>query len=228
MGGEPLLHPELLTFCNFIRELYPKTNVSIYTNGILLPKMSDEFWKTCSKNNILVKITYYPIDLNVDEIKRTANRNNVRLKVPKQIKHFFKHLNIGGDSDPKDSFSNCRLMFQTPQLRDGKLFPCFFPAYVHIFSQHFNQPLYASEDDYINIFDNIKPASIIEFLNRPISMCRWCVTRRSFSKWGLSQQDINEWIGDEEDFIAHFFRKSVHRAISAYHKLKRSKFKPEE
>jgi hypothetical protein len=221
MGGEPLLHPELLTFCNFIRNLYPNTNVSIYTNGILLLKMPDEFWRTCSENNILIKITYYPVDLSVAEIKRTAKKNNVRLKIPKQIKHFFRHFNIDGDSDPKASFSNCRLMFQTPQLRDGKIFPCFFPAYAHTFSQYFNQSLYASEDDYINIFSNIDSAGIIEFLNRPIPMCRWCVTRRSFSKWGISQKDINEWIGDEADFITHVFRKCKHRGINAYHKIKK-------
>jgi ABC-2 type transport system ATP-binding protein len=225
MGGEPLLHPELLTFCHFIRNLYPNTNVSIYTNGILLLKMSDDFWKTCSENNILVKITYYPIDLRVAEIRRKAKENNVRLKIPKQIKHFFKHLNIDGDSDPKASFLNCRLMFQTPQLREGKLFPCFFPAYVHIFSQYFNQSLYASEDDYINIFDNINQADIIEFLDRPIPMCRWCVTRRSFTKWGSSEQNINEWIGHEVDFITHFFRKSKYRVINMYHQSKRSKIK---
>lgn len=223
MGGEPLFHPELLTFCRFIRDLFPNTNISIYTNGILLLKMQDEFWKTCSEKNILVKITYYPIDLRVAEIKRTAKKNNVRLKIPKQIKHFFKHFNINGDSDPKASFLNCQLMFQTPQLRDGKLFPCFFPAYVHIFSQYFNQPLYASEDDYINIFDNVNSADIIKFLNRPIPMCRWCVTRRSFTKWGISQQNINEWIGDEADFITHFFRKSKHRVINGYHKVKKNK-----
>ena len=138
-----------------------------------------------------------------------------------KLQNHFKHLNIDGDSDPKASFLNCRLMFQTPQLRDGKLFPCFFPAYGHIFSQYFNQSLYASEDDYINIFDNINPAGIIEFLNRPIPMCRWCVTRRSFTKWGISQQDINEWIGDEADFITHFFRKCKHRVINEYHQLKK-------
>jgi ABC-2 type transport system ATP-binding protein len=225
MGGEPLLHPELLTFCHFIRNLYPNTNVSIYTNGILLLKMSDDFWKTCSENNILVKITYYPIDLRVAEIRRKAKEHNVRLKIPKQIKHFFKHFNIDGDSDPKASFLNCRLMFQTPQLREGKLFPCFFPAYVHIFSQYFNQSLYASEDDYINIFDNINQADIIEFLDRPIPMCRWCVTRRSFTKWGSSEQNINEWIGHEVDFITHFFRKSKYRVINMYHQSKKSKIK---
>jgi hypothetical protein len=223
MGGEPLLHPELLTFCNFTRNLYPNTNVSIYTNGILLLKMPDEFWKTCSENNILVKITYYPIDLSIAEIKRKAKNNNVRLKIPKQIKHFFKHLNIDGDSDPKASFSNCRLMFQTPQLRNGKLFPCFFPAYVHIFSQFFNHSLNASKDDYINIFNDINPEDIIKFLNRPIPKCRWCVTRRSYAKWGMSQQDITEWIGEETNFLMHFLRKTKHRTINGYHQLKKIK-----
>lgn len=214
MGGEPLLHPELLTFCDLIRKIFPETNVSIYTNGTLLLKMPDAFWQTCSKKNIRIKISYYPVDLKINEIKRKAKEMKVKIKTPKQIKSFFRHLNINGNSDPNLSFSNCRIMFKTTFLRDGKLYPCFFPPHAHIFSEYFNKNIYASENDYINILGNVDQADIIEFLNRPIPMCKWCLTRRAFTRWGISRRDINEWIGNDADMITHFFRKIKYRTIN--------------
>lgn len=225
MGGEPLLHPELLSFMDFARAAFPKARIAVFTNGILLPAMTDDFWKACAQKHILVKITHYPIDLNLQKIIQKAAENAVPIKIPKQISCFFKHMNINGDSDPKTSFRNCRLMFQTPQLRDGKLYPCFFPAYVDIFNNHFgfdlNRTIDVTDGDYINIFECSDPSDILKFFNRPIPMCRWCLTRRNFEKWGLSEHDINEWIGNEAPRLPHFFRKLNYGAIHLYHALKK-------
>lgn len=225
MGGEPLLHPGLLSFLEFARKTFPKARIALFTNGIRLLTMNDLFWEVCAQNNILIKITYYPIELNIHKIKQRAKEKNVDIKVPNQIKSFFKHLNIAGDSDPTSSFRSCRLMFKTPQLRDGKLYPCFFPAYVHIFNTHFNQSIYPSEKDSINILGDARPEDIIQFLDQQIPMCRWCLTRRSFTKWDLSKNDIHEWTGNEANVIPHFFRIIKFSALHLYHESKRRLFK---
>lgn len=221
MGGEPLLHPELLSFFDVTRQTFPKARIALFTNGIRLSHINDMFWDSCAKNQILVKLSYYPIELKINEIKRKAKEKHVRIKIPRQIKSFFKHLNISGDSDPNASFHNCRRMFKTPQLRDGKLYPCFFPAYVHFFSAYFNKSLYATENDSINIFGKVHPTEILEFMDRPIPMCRWCLTRRSYETWGLSGRNINEWIGLEADVIPHVFRSVQIRGLHLFHEFKR-------
>jgi hypothetical protein len=223
MGGEPLLHPELLSFFDVTRQTFPKARIALFTNGIRLLRMDDMFWDSCAKNQILVKLSYYPIELKINEIKRKAKEKHVRIKIPGQIKSFFKHLNISGDSDPNASFHNCRRMFKTPQLRDGKLYPCFFPAYVHFFSAYFNKSLHATENDYINIFEKVHPYEILEFMDRPIPMCRWCLTRRSYETWGLSGRNINEWIGPEADVIPHVFRNVQIRGLHLFHEFKRKR-----
>jgi hypothetical protein len=52
-------------------------------------------------------------------------------------------------------------------------------------------------------------------------MCKWCLTRRPFTKWGLSHRDINEWTGNDADIISHFFQKTKYRAIHLYHQSKK-------
>jgi organic radical activating enzyme len=221
MGGEPLLHPELLSFFDVTRQTFPRARIALFTNGIRLLNMDDMFWDSCAQNQILVKLSYYPIDLKIHEIKRKAKEKHVRIKTPRQIKSFFKHLNISGDSDPNTSFRNCRMMFKTPQLRDGKLYPCFFPAYVHFFSDYFNESIYATENDSINLFEEVHPADILKFMDCQIPMCRWCLTKRRYEEWGLSAKDIHEWIGPEADVIPDFFRSIQIRLLHLVHESKR-------
>jgi hypothetical protein len=221
MGGEPLLHPELLSFFEVTRQTFPGARIALFTNGIRLPTMSDMFWDGCAQNHIRVKLSYYPIELNIHEIKRKARKKHVRIKIPRPIKSFFKHINISGDSDPNASFRSCRMMFKTPQLRDGKLYPCFFPAYVHYFSAYFNESIFADEKDSIDLFGDVSPAKILKFMDRRIPMCRWCLTRRRYEKWGFSGKDIHEWIGPGADGIPHFFRSIQTRFLHLFHESKR-------
>ena len=69
LGGEPLLHPEINVLMKIARKYFPKTQIVLLTNGILLPAMPNDFWKTCKKNKIIVIISYYPIEI---DIKTTA------------------------------------------------------------------------------------------------------------------------------------------------------------
>ena len=52
MGGEPLLHPEINEIMKSVRASFPYSQIKLATNGLLLPKMKEHFWKTCRDNNI--------------------------------------------------------------------------------------------------------------------------------------------------------------------------------
>jgi len=221
MGGEPLLHPDLVAFCEFIRGLYPRTNISIFTNGRILLDMPKIFWDTCSKKDILIKLSYYPIHLDIDQIKQKAIMHHVRIKIPKQIKQFFKLLNIKGDSDPHQSFRNCQVMYKTPFLGNGKIFPCSLPPHIHLFNEYFNQNIHVAENNFINIFKDVNPINILKFVDHPIPMCKWCLRRKSFMKWDRSKRDINEWIGNDEESFTHFLRMTKYHSINLYHQAKK-------
>jgi hypothetical protein len=55
-GGETLLHPELDALMKIVKELAPKTRLEIITNGVLIPKMSENFWSMVDK----LYISCYP------------------------------------------------------------------------------------------------------------------------------------------------------------------------
>ena len=61
LGGEPLLHPHICECLRTIRKLFPNTNISLVTNGLLLEKMPQEFYDTCLECHIRIRITDYGI-----------------------------------------------------------------------------------------------------------------------------------------------------------------------
>jgi len=223
MGGEPLLHPEINDFCEFARATFPAANISIYTNGIKLLDMPEGFRETCHRHAIKIKITYYPITLNLKNIKQKAQYYGVQIKIPKMVTKFFNMMNLSGDSDPEKSYQVCKKMYQTPHLKDGKLYPCPLPAYVHYFNAYFEYDIQVSENDCIDIYGPVEPKEIIRFLDQPLQTCRWCVTRRDKTEWGITQRDISEWSGQEAGIISHNIRMLKYQAISLYQKIKKVK-----
>lgn len=220
MGGEPLLQPDIVNYIEFSRQTFPKSKVSVSTNGILLQKMPVAFWQTCAVNDVLVKLSNYPIRLNFSAIKQLGKLYRVRVKIPNRITAFIQFINIRGDSNPAQSFHNCRAMYTTPFLRDGKLFSCSFAPHVHLFNQHFQQAIHVTENDYISILGDVTPQQIHAFLANPIPLCKWCKTKRNHVNWDRSKGNINEWISGEADSISHFFELKTFTAISAYHRVK--------
>lgn len=46
LGGEPLLHPELIPILKIARKSRVSDIVEVWTNGLLLPRMSRDFWQS--------------------------------------------------------------------------------------------------------------------------------------------------------------------------------------
>ena len=70
LGGEPLLHPQICECLTAIRNIFPISHIVIVTNGILLKKMSEEFYNICRSSHIEIDITDYKIfDISLIIIK---------------------------------------------------------------------------------------------------------------------------------------------------------------
>lgn len=61
LGGEPLLHPDINNVLKTVRQCLGYSHIELFTNGILLNKMPQDFFETCYKNNIKIVISQYPI-----------------------------------------------------------------------------------------------------------------------------------------------------------------------
>lgn len=198
MGGEPLLHPEIAELQRLAREAMPEIKITLQTNGILLTRMSEDFWKSCTDNDILVRVTRYPVKLDVDEIKCLAQRFKVNLKFhPEEtIKSFNLYpLNIDGQSDAAENLANCKMKLRYVLIKDGRLFPCPIAGNAEHFNSAFHHHLGCCEQDSISLEDVHSFEDYARFAHRPLSFCKHCLPtqyRRDIG-WAHSKREISEW-----------------------------------
>jgi MoaA/NifB/PqqE/SkfB family radical SAM enzyme len=200
IGGEPLLHPRIIEFMETARENFPKANVLIFTNGLLLPKMKDEFWERCRELDIELKVTQYPVNFDYQAMKNKADSHNVIFKFyndPAVIKTSWKYpLDLDGKCDPYKSFINCSQANRCITLsQGGNMYTCNYAAHIDLFNHYFGLSIGESKRDYINIYQESDPRKILRFFSEPIPMCRFCdVSNRIFNMdWETSKKQLNEW-----------------------------------
>jgi MoaA/NifB/PqqE/SkfB family radical SAM enzyme len=206
IGGEPLLHPDVTCFMEVARENFKRTQIDLLTNGLLLPKESDEFWDYCKQLDIGLDITQYPVMPNFDALEEKARRYGLRWHLKreeKEVKTLFKiPLNPKGNCDPMDSYlrclypHNCHISSSTTLKQGGRLYSCTVAAHINIFNKYFGHEIGEFKRDYINIHaEDVSDEKILEFLSKPIPMCRYCDNGNAIygKAWGPSKKEINEW-----------------------------------
>ena len=206
LGGEPLLHPEIINLMKIARDNFPNTDIYIYTNGILLPAQSENFWRGCHDNNINLMISRYPIKLDTEKIKNMAERFKIKIfwsSAPdgalNDSSFIVSPIDLNGNGNIKKSFANCYESNSCITLSHGKLYTCVFAAHVHHFNEKFGLNILITKDDYINIYKETDGNEILKKLNNPIPACKYCSGGR-FSKssrkikWHHSEYNINEYL----------------------------------
>ena len=202
LGGEPLLHPEIISLIKIARQCFTSGNIFIFTNGILLPQKEADFWQACHDNNILIWISAYPIKIDIDTIREKAEKFGVNVnwawgQDQHERNQFSIHgLNLAGDSDIKLNFVMCGSANECIVLKHGKLFTCVPAAHVHHFNKYFHKSINITSADCIDIYKDYSSDEIFQKLIEPIPACRYCTTSktaRTFD-WGHTKKEISEWL----------------------------------
>lgn len=201
MGGEPLLHPELLEILKVVREKFPYAVIRLTTNGILLLQQKEEFWEVCREYNITIVNTKYPIKIDYEKIKEKARNESVNFQFfegtgDDTVKTSSKKLiTLNGTNDPVKSFAKCYISNYGNFLMEGKFYGCPFSCQSYrIFNKKFSQNLRMTERDYLDIYKVQDMQEIFEFAAKPRPYCRYCSDLERWHEWERSKQDISEWI----------------------------------
>jgi organic radical activating enzyme len=194
LGGEPLLHPKIVRFLFYTRSCFPKANIQIMTNGILLDSMPDSFWKACRETSTeIIFDVYPPLYQKEKRLVNLARAKGVRM-ISRRVSSFQAFINLKGDSDPKVGFQKCKFRF-AHQLKEGKLFTCVVPMVVRYFNKRYGTNLPSA--GWIDIYDpNLTGWAAKKMLDMWFSTCRYCATRLdhypSF-QWSTSELHMSEW-----------------------------------
>src|SRR6266404_2764366 len=78
VGGEPLLHPDLLSFLEESRRLAIASRIVVWTNGVLLHQAPDRFWQSIDE----LVVTFYPnvhVRMRADDLMAKCRAHGVSL-----------------------------------------------------------------------------------------------------------------------------------------------------
>ena len=188
MGGEPLQHPEVHRFLRTTRAAFPRSDVGVITNGVLLPRVSEDFWAACRETDARIDLTVYPpMEKMVETYSRLCRENRVRLHLS-YSNEFMAHYNPKGDSDKAKAFRECRKMYFCPFLRDGRVYSCFMTPNVRYFNQKFGHEV--AVDPGVDFHSSATTGrGILRYLDRPIETCQWCTYDFAPFKWEQGRRD---------------------------------------
>lgn len=196
MGGEPLLHPNVSDFLTITRKAFPRAEIHLATNGILLSKMNIGFWKSCSSAKIILDVTRYLKGSDFSRIRQVTLEYGVTMNESPLVTKFHKyHMNREGNSNIEKTFNACRNQSYCPFLDSdkGRLYTCAVSATASIYSEHFQDKLNTSDRDYISIYGNLTSRDIFKFLSSSVPFCRYCTTKKTLFDWSLSRLTKEEW-----------------------------------
>jgi hypothetical protein len=200
MGGEPLLHPFLIELMKTTRALFPKTKLSILTNGILLTKQDEAFWETCHVTKTAIMVSSYPINIHYDEIKSSAKKHGVVFLGGEKLENADNwskfSFDLEGKQNVKENFYNCGYANHCIEVYEGKMSTCAVVNSIFRFNEYFNKNIPVTEKDFIDIYKAKSIDEILDFLVQPPPICAYCNVngRNATVKWGISKKDISEWV----------------------------------
>ena len=194
LGGEPLLHPDINNVLKTVRQCLGYSHIELFTNGILINKMPQDFFETCYKNNIKIVISQYPILKNKDEIKQILSSFKINYIFSPIIFSFSANLNPKGNSDKEKTFKNCRYTYYKT-LKEDNIYICPICAYINQYNEYFNKNIPIGKG--INIYTNSKK-QILNYLHNPEETCKYCTNLTKYIDWECSTSPKEtDWIGKE-------------------------------
>lgn len=172
LGGEPLLSTNLCEYVARLRKKLPDSYLRIFTNGILVPNLTDGELNSIRDNNVGVFISEYkPTHQMIEKIESKLIKYGIRYEVTGyQAREKF---NIPISINEKSNLPWQCISVGCYALGDGKLAKCPTLLYIGKFNEFFKQKL--PIDGLIDLDTNMSGEKILRKLKEEVPLCKYCV-----------------------------------------------------
>lgn len=197
IGGETLLYPQLVEAMRVLREGWPDASVKLFTNGLLLPRMSDEFWEAAARYNVVIAITRYPVKFDYDAAEKLCADRGGECEVfgdRSQPSTFFRYaLDPEGRQNSRLNHFRCYNR-GCISVVGGNVYPCSISACVGHLNRACGTAFTHRPGDFIPVSSVRSSADIRRLRDKPVPFCRYCKSHPRAVVYGPSRRDVAEWV----------------------------------
>ena len=197
IGGEPLLYPELTSIMEITRKYFPEGKISIFTNGLLLPKMSCDFWSAVKKFDIQLAITRYPIKFDYDAVLALCNSLGVIYRVfgDRSLGDSFYRFGLDESKSQNPVISHFKCYNRgCISVTEDKIYPCSISACSIYLNNTFGTNFKHLPKDFIYINELKDIEQIKRLRDKPVPFCRYCVNPPDTVVYSASKRELSEWV----------------------------------
>ncbi len=183
MGGEPLLHPDITGALHAIRRSGISGTVRLFTNGLLLHRMGDDFWEALDELTISnsASAPVKPVVLQAARDKARSFGVVLNVKPVGEFSEVMRAERQGSDADVRRTYEGCWLRHRCLVVRGGRFFMCTRAAYATDFHHALLRDAYPEDRDRA-LGDGVPLTTpdlgeaLLAYLNRtePLASCRFC------------------------------------------------------
>ena len=183
MGGEPLLHPQIVEIIGVLRRSGVADRVRLFTNGLRLKSMPEAFWGALDELTIS-NYTSAPVRPAVLELARQKSRELGFVLNIKEVGEFSQVLSPRFVPRPaaETTFERCWLRHRCLIVRGNRFYMCTRAAYAPDFLARVKHEPVPEGTDVVRGEDGVELdsedlASALEnYLNRsePLGACHYC------------------------------------------------------
>ncbi len=197
IGGETLLYPHLPEAMGLMRRHFPTTRIQLFTNGILLPKMTDEFWVSARDNGVELAITRYPIAFDYEAAEALCRAKGVSYEVFGDRGEDGAFLRFALDPDKKQngrvSHFKCFNRGCISVVGD-KIYPCSISACVGHLNKACGTRFEHQSGDWIDVSSVRDVSQLKRLRDRPVPFCSYCKSNPTVTRYGASKREKSEWV----------------------------------
>ncbi len=196
IGGEPLLYPQLPEAMDNMRKAFPTQELYVFTNGLIIGKMSDDFWESVRRNNVIIAITRYPIKFDYDKVELLCKEKGVKVNVfaDRTMKDSFLRFAL----DPSGSQNKYLAHFKCfnrgcVSVTGGYVYPCSISACVKHLNNHIETKFLHRAGDRISVSDVKSAKQILKLRDKAVPFCSYCKKPQPLP-YALSKREVSEWV----------------------------------
>lgn len=199
IGGETLLYPRLEEAMEALRRHFPTQRLSIFTNGLLIPRMPQTFWDAARRLRFVLAITEYPIKFDYAAAEALCREQGVETEVfaDRSLAHTFFRFALDPTKSQNGRMSHFKCFNRgCISIIGNKLYPCSISACSGHLNRRFGTEFTHSEGDFLHV-PAIKSSHEIRLLrDRPVPFCSYCLPPDA-RPYAPSRRDPSEWIAGQ-------------------------------